>query len=140
MSAAAPPGRGAVQRLDQPYVLVTAARDEAHNIVRTIESVLSQTAPPARWIIVDDGSVDQTFELAQLASAGQPAVAVVQRSAGSAADFASKVLAIRVGAAALSDVDHALIGILDADVSMGSTYFEQLHRIRQILPRPKGTR
>ena len=42
------------------YVLITPARDEAAGIGQAIRSVRSQTRPPERWIVVDDGSVDRT--------------------------------------------------------------------------------
>ena len=42
------------------YVLITPARDEEAYIGRTLESVVNQTVPPTRWVIVDDGSVDHT--------------------------------------------------------------------------------
>jgi len=123
-----------VDRNDGSYVLVTAAKNEAGNIVRTVESVMSQTVPPVRWVIVDDGSVDRTFELAERASAGHPQVSVLRRPP-SAADFASKVRAVQTGADAIGDVDHGLIGNLDADVSMEPTYFESLLERFAVRPR-----
>ena len=117
------------------YVLVTAARNEADNILRTVESVLGQTVPPARWVIVDDGSIDGTFELAERAAAGHPVVTVLRRPGGEPDDFASKVRAIYTAAKAIGDVDHDLIGNLDADVSMEPSYFEQL--LERFATRPR---
>ena len=45
------------------YVLITPARDEEAFIGRTLESVVSQTKLPVRWVIVDDGSADRTPEI-----------------------------------------------------------------------------
>jgi len=42
------------------YCIITAVRDEEQFISHTIESVLAQTVKPLEWIIVDDGSRDQT--------------------------------------------------------------------------------
>jgi poly-beta-1,6-N-acetyl-D-glucosamine synthase len=42
------------------YVLITPCRDEAAFARRTLESVLAQTVRPALWVIVDDGSSDET--------------------------------------------------------------------------------
>src|SRR5579863_6622358 len=42
------------------YVLMTAAYNEEANIQKTIQSVLSQTLRPKRWVIVSDGSTDGT--------------------------------------------------------------------------------
>src|SRR3954465_15173296 len=42
------------------YLLVTPCRDEAKKGRRTLDSVARQTTPPALWIIVDDGSTDET--------------------------------------------------------------------------------
>src|SRR3954463_1832152 len=45
------------------YVLITPARNEASFIEKTIESVVHQTVLPLKWIIVDDGSTDNTAEI-----------------------------------------------------------------------------
>ena len=47
------------------YALITPARNEASRIAITIKSVAEQTHPPARWIIVDDGSTDGTAEIVE---------------------------------------------------------------------------
>lgn len=49
---------------DQPrYAMLTPVYNESQYIGAMIESVLSQTVRPAKWIIVDDGSTDGTAEL-----------------------------------------------------------------------------
>ena len=47
------------------YVLMTAAHNEEAFIERTIESVLSQTVLPKRWVIVSDGSTDKTNQIVE---------------------------------------------------------------------------
>jgi glycosyltransferase involved in cell wall biosynthesis len=42
------------------YLLVSPCRNEAQHMRRTIESVAAQTLPPALWVVVDDGSTDET--------------------------------------------------------------------------------
>ena len=42
------------------YVLITPARNEQPNIGRIIECMIAQTRLPLRWIIVSDGSTDET--------------------------------------------------------------------------------
>ncbi len=42
------------------YVLITPCRDEARYARRSLDSVINQTVPPACWVIVDDGSSDET--------------------------------------------------------------------------------
>lgn len=127
-----PAGRVSPGELGQDgfrYVLVTPARDEAANIDRTIESVLGQTVPPTQWVIVDDGSVDPTAEIARRAVAGNPTVTLVRQPPGHPVDFASKVNAFSSGVEALRSTPHDFIGNLDADISLPRDYYEQLlHR------------
>jgi len=42
------------------YLLITPCRDEAAYARQCLDSVLAQTVPPALWVIVDDGSSDET--------------------------------------------------------------------------------
>ena len=42
------------------YLLISPCRDEARYIRRTLDSVAAQSVPPTLWIVVDDGSTDET--------------------------------------------------------------------------------
>ncbi|MEM6392448.1 MAG: glycosyltransferase family 2 protein [Planctomycetota bacterium] len=42
------------------YCLITPCRDEAEYARRTLDAVVNQSVPPAKWVIVDDGSTDET--------------------------------------------------------------------------------
>jgi glycosyltransferase involved in cell wall biosynthesis len=42
------------------YVLISPCRNEAEYMRQTLDSVISQSVRPAKWIIVDDGSTDNT--------------------------------------------------------------------------------
>jgi poly-beta-1,6-N-acetyl-D-glucosamine synthase len=54
------------------YIAITPARDEERHIGRLILSMLEQTRLPGRWIIIDDGSTDQTAEIIDRAAARHP--------------------------------------------------------------------
>ena len=43
------------------YVLITPARNEVKFIELTLKSMVAQTAPPLKWVIVSDGSTDGRF-------------------------------------------------------------------------------
>lgn len=45
------------------YVLISPCRNEADFMRNTLESVVKQSVLPALWVIVDDGSTDQTPEI-----------------------------------------------------------------------------
>lgn len=46
--------------MNPKYVIITPVRDEEAYFHHTVESVVSQTIQPAEWVIVDDGSTDNT--------------------------------------------------------------------------------
>src|SRR4029077_2488545 len=60
-----PEFRRALSPQSLPYLLITAARNEATFIEQTIRAVIAQTVPPRNWIIVSDGSTDATDEIVQ---------------------------------------------------------------------------
>ena len=45
------------------YCLISPARNEADYISNTLDFVLAQTVLPKRWIIIDDGSTDDTPQI-----------------------------------------------------------------------------
>ncbi len=42
------------------YVVITPVRDEEAHLKSTIESMRAQTIRPVEWVIVNDGSIDNT--------------------------------------------------------------------------------
>ncbi|MGH7455445.1 MAG: glycosyltransferase family 2 protein, partial [bacterium] len=62
------------------YVIISPVRNEAKYLARTIHSVVQQQYRPQAWVIVDDGSTDQTFELAQEAASRFTWIKVVRRT------------------------------------------------------------
>lgn len=45
------------------YVIITPVRNEGQYIEQTVKSVITQTILPKEWIIVNDGSIDDTAEI-----------------------------------------------------------------------------
>jgi len=112
------------------YCLVTPAHNESGYIGRTIDAVVAQTVPPLRWVIVDDGSADETARIAEEYAARVAFVSVVRigvrRTGRGRAGFASKVFAFERGREELTGLDHGFVGNLDADVTFGPRLFERL--------------
>ena len=108
------------------FVLVTAAYNEAANIGKTIESVLCQTRLPARWVIVSDGSVDDTDKIVQMYEEQHSFIRFLRVCRAPGRSFGSKVMALRAGGRLLEGLRCDFIGNLDADVTVGPSYFEDL--------------
>jgi glycosyltransferase involved in cell wall biosynthesis len=104
------------------YVLITAARNESAFIERTLQSVVTQTQPPERWVIVDDGSTDETPQIAAKYVKAHPWIELVHRPKRSDRSFAGKAYAVQAGWERVQDLDFEVVGNLDADVSFGSDY------------------
>jgi len=109
-----------------PYVLITPARNEEALIERTLTSVVTQTARPTRWVIVDDGSTDQTAAIVGQFEQRYPWIKLVRCPRRADRSFAAKVLAFNAGYACLTDIEYEIIGNLDADVSFEADYLEFL--------------
>jgi chlorobactene glucosyltransferase len=57
--------------------VIVPARNEAHNIVRCVSSILSTTYPNLDLIVVDDSSTDGTAPMAREAAEGDPRARVI---------------------------------------------------------------
>jgi biofilm PGA synthesis N-glycosyltransferase PgaC len=108
------------------YVLTTAAYNEEAHIGGTIESVLAQTWLPERWVIVSDGSSDGTDEIVQDYAKKHSFIRYLRINRAPGRSFGSKVLALRAASELLQGVGFDFIGNLDADVTVGPSYFEDL--------------
>jgi glycosyltransferase involved in cell wall biosynthesis len=108
------------------YVLITAARNEALFINKTLESVVTQTVLPERWIIVDDGSTDRTADIVESYTKRYPWIQLLRRPRRLDRNFAGKVQAVTAGLDQARLFEFEIIGNLDADISFGPDYMEFL--------------
>ncbi|HEX9270579.1 MAG TPA: glycosyltransferase family 2 protein [Candidatus Binatia bacterium] len=108
------------------YLLITAARNEEAFVQRTLDSVVTQTVLPERWVIVDDGSTDRTAELVEGYTKRYPWIELVRRIQDDDRNFASKAHAVNTGLERANSLQFEIVGNLDADVSFGPDYIEFL--------------
>jgi hypothetical protein len=108
------------------YVLITAAKNEESFITKTLDSVVTQTVLPERWIIVDDGSTDRTPEIVENYSKQYPWIQLLRRSRRLDRNFAGKVQAVTAGLDQARSLEFEIIGNLDADISFEPDYMEFL--------------
>jgi poly-beta-1,6-N-acetyl-D-glucosamine synthase len=108
------------------YVLVTPARNEEAFIRKTIQSVVSQTILPRKWIIVSDGSTDTTEEIVKEYLENYPWMELVSIPDHRERSFAAKVQCFNTGYEKIKESDFDIIGNLDADISFDEDYFEFL--------------
>jgi poly-beta-1,6-N-acetyl-D-glucosamine synthase len=108
------------------YVIITPAHNEEAHLERVIRSVLSQTAKPLRWIIVNDNSSDSTPAIAEQYAEQCDFIRVVTVHRKGDHGFNKKAAAFNEGVRYLKDLTYDFIGNLDADVSFGAEYFEAL--------------
>jgi biofilm PGA synthesis N-glycosyltransferase PgaC len=108
------------------YVLITPAHNEAQFISLAIKSVVTQTVPPIKWVIVSDGSTDGTDDIVRSYANDFPWIELVRVSGRSERHFAGKVHAFNAGQARVETLDYDIIGNLDADISFGQDYIANL--------------
>lgn len=109
------------------FVIITPAYNEENYIERTIESVLSQTHLPKKWIIVDDGSTDSTGEIIRHYASMHEQIEYCRREKVEGQSYyGSNVYAIMEGYRAVKDDDFEFLGVLDADITLPKDYYHQI--------------
>jgi glycosyltransferase involved in cell wall biosynthesis len=114
--------------MDAPgrYVLITPTRDEATNLRRVADSLSRQTLAPERWIIVDNGSSDDTISIARNLEERFDWVEVVLSPGTDVAEPGLPIVrAFHRGLECVDSIPDVVVK-LDADVSMEPDYFERL--------------
>lgn len=111
---------------DIKYVLITPARNEERLIGKVLESVVSQTIAPRKWIIVDDGSTDRTAEIVKGYEGRYDFIELMSNAGSEQRSFTSKASAVNGAYERLSGLEFDFIGNVDADLSFPPDYMERL--------------
>lgn len=118
------------------YVVVSPCRDEAKYLQRTVDAIVRQTELPSRWVLVDDGSSDETpTMLRAFADAHEWATMLslprrTQRILG-----AGVIRAFDAGLATIDLDDYDYVCKLDVDLDLPPGYFAGLMNRMEADPR-----
>jgi len=122
--------------VSRKYVLITPCRDEAMYARRTLDSVTAQSIPPAEWIIVDDGSKDETPEILAEYAAKYPFIKIIHRDDRGYRKLGGGVIdAFYEGYDTINPEDFDFVCKMDLDLDLPPRYFEILMRRMESNPR-----
>jgi poly-beta-1,6-N-acetyl-D-glucosamine synthase len=118
---------------DIKYVVVTPVRDEASYLPLTIESMVRQTILPQEWVIVNDGSKDETGKMIEDAARQYPWIRGVHRQDRGFRKWGAGIIeAFYSGFDVLTCPDWDFMSKLDGDLSFEPDYFERtFHKFQE---------
>jgi len=109
------------------YLLITPCRDEQQYARQTLDSVAAQTVLPALWIIVDDGSRDQTPAILAEYAARYPWIRVLRREDRGFRKLGGGVIdAFYHGYQTIDPSHFDFVCKLDLDLDLPPKYFQTL--------------
>lgn len=110
-----------------PLVIIAPVRDEAGLIRNTLDSIVAQTLHPIEWIIVDDGSRDNTAAIVRDYAGRYPFIRLVQKpDRGFRKVGAGVIAAFKYGLSQIEHGEYEFIAKLDGDMSFGPHYLERM--------------
>ncbi|MEM1340770.1 MAG: glycosyltransferase family 2 protein [Pseudomonadota bacterium] len=122
--------------MTRKYVLISPCRNEAQYMRRTLDSVVAQSVTPALWVIVDDGSSDETPEILAEYCAQHDWIRVVAKpDRGHRAVGPGVIEAFYAGLDTVSLEEFDYLCKLDLDLDLPPRYFEILMQRMEDTPR-----
>jgi poly-beta-1,6-N-acetyl-D-glucosamine synthase len=123
--------------VEKPRILIVSpVRNEGKHIAKVVRAVAAQELPPARWVVIDDGSSDDTLEqLRELErevsflTVIQAPVASAEREGSGPRDRLAHAIEIRNFNLALEGTDHQQythVMKLDGDIELPPNYLRVL--------------
>lgn len=108
------------------YIIISPVRDEAEYIEKTLTSVIQQTIRPMEWVIINDGSTDNTGEIIDGYARQYPWIRAIHRvNRGFRKAGGGVMEAFYDGYSSITSLDYDFIVKLDGDLSFGADYFEK---------------
>jgi biofilm PGA synthesis N-glycosyltransferase PgaC len=103
---------------------------------RTLDSVMAQSVPPALWVVVDDGSTDDTPAILERYRSRMPYLRVVRRANRGRRSVGPGVIeAFYAGLESVTLEDFDYVCKLDLDLDLPPRYFEILIERMEANPR-----
>jgi glycosyltransferase involved in cell wall biosynthesis len=122
--------------MNRRIVLISPCRDEAVYMRRTLDSVAAQSVPPTLWVIVDDGSSDDTPKILAEYAAKLPYIRIVRReNRGGRAVGPGVIEAFYAGLDTVDLGQFDYLCKLDLDLDLPSGYFQTLVERMEADPR-----
>lgn len=122
--------------MNRDYVLISPCRNEADFMRQTLDSVVAQSVRPAKWVIVDDGSTDDTPVILKEYQSKYDWIEVVTRSdRGHRAVGPGVIDAFYVGYDSIDPDHYTYLCKLDLDLRLPRRYFELLMERMEADPR-----
>lgn len=122
------------------YLLVSPSRDEARFLARTLDSVAAQSTPPACWVVIDDGSTDESPAILAEYARRLPYLRVVRRTDRGGRSVGPGVIeAFYHGLEQVRLEDYDYVCKLDMDLDLPPRYFELLMERMERDPRLGST-
>lgn len=109
------------------YVLISPCRNEADFMRQTLDSVVAQSLLPAQWVIVDDGSTDETPKILADYANRHPWIKIVtRRDRGGRSVGPGVVEAFYAGYDTIDPDNYEFLCKLDLDLRLPPRYFQLL--------------
>ena len=122
--------------MSRRYLLISPCRNEAEFMRQTLDTVVAQSIRPARWVIVDDGSTDDTPRILFEYAAVHDWITIVTRAdRGRRAVGPGVIEAFYAGYETIDPNDFDYLCKLDLDLSLPPRYFEILMQRMEAEPR-----
>jgi len=123
-----------MQKVNRQYIIVTPCKNEGDNLPKLIQSVAEQSIRPVLWVIIDDGSTDNTSEIIKEAKEKYRWIKNIRLDSSKRdlglhyASIVIKGLNFAVEYCKKNGIDYSYVGNLDGDLTLEHTFFENIIR------------
>jgi len=108
------------------YVIITPVKNEEKYITFTLESIINQTVLPQEWIIINDGSMDNTVDIINKYINIYPWIKLHHSPGFQEYDYSSRVVLLFNYGISLIKCSNEFILKLDGDVSFEKDFCENI--------------
>ena len=114
------------------YILITPVKNEEKNLSHLIRSVINQTIKPSLWVIIDDGSADNTPNMIKKAREEYEWIQSIRLDSTvrdrllHLANVVKKGFDFALEYCRNNGINYNYLGNVDADVLLEKSYFESL--------------